>query len=230
MASQECRIYGFVEQGTYPADFLAGFFIMEKAMTRVILIRHGQTDWNRDKRYQGSADIPLNEHGREEAERLKQWVSCQKIGLVYSSDRKRTSEFARIAFEGFPIKEETAFREMGFGVFEGLVYEEAMRRFPGQYSSWIEDPVSTVIPDAENFFDFSRRVIASFDKIVSENDGTTAAIVTHAGPIRVILSRIMKLDSIWDLKTDSGSIHIVETGNGEGRVLVLNDTAYLKDE
>ena len=198
-------------------------------MTQVILIRHGQTDWNSEKRYQGSADIPLNERGREEAKRLQRWVSCQNIGRVYSSDRKRASEFARIAFEGFTIKEETAFREMGFGVFEGLVYEEAMRRFPDQYSSLIEDPVNTVIPDAEIFSDFRRRVLASFDKIVSENDGGAAAVVTHAGPIRIILNRIMKLNSFWDLKIDSGSIHIVETGKGDRSVLVHNDTAYLKD-
>jgi broad specificity phosphatase PhoE len=199
-------------------------------MTRVILIRHGQTDWNLHRRYQGSADIPLNSRGREDAGKLKSWVSGRKIGRVFTSDRKRASEFAKIAFEGYAIKEETAFREIGFGVFEGLVYEEAMRRFPGQYSSWIEDPVNTVIPDAETFSDFSRRVIGSLDRIVSENNGTTAAIVTHAGPIRVILNRIMKPGSIWDLRTDSGSIHIVEMEKGPGRVLVYNDTAYLKDE
>ena len=196
--------------------------------TKVILIRHGQTDWNRERRYQGSADIPLNDSGREAARKLKWWVSGRKIDRVFTSDRKRASEFARIAFEGFSIEEDQSFREMGFGVFEGLVYEEAMRKFSGQYSSWIADPVNTAIPGAEAFFDFRRRVLGSFDRIIQENDGSTIAIVTHAGPIRVILNRIMKKKSIWDLKTDSGSIHIIEFNKQGAEVVLLNDTAYLQ--
>jgi broad specificity phosphatase PhoE len=195
--------------------------------TRLILIRHGQTEWNLKKRYVSFTDIDLDTKGRDEAKCLRQKLSNEKIYKVYVSDSKRAINFAKIAFRGFIIEKISDFREMNFGIFEGMTYREIMKKYPKIYNRWLNNPFNTVIPKAESLSNFKKRILKIFKKIVSVNRNRTLAIVTHAGPIRIIINDILKSRNIWDITPDLASINIIEFKRGKANITLLNDTDYL---
>jgi broad specificity phosphatase PhoE len=188
-------------------------------MTRLILIRHGETDWNHERRYISFTDAGLNATGIAQAEALRRRLTGEKVSAVYSSDSVRASDFARLVFKGHRIEKLPGLREMSFGVFEGLNHEEITRRYPGAYDTWLKDPIGSVIPEGERWSSFSGRVTKIFKKIISLNKGRTAAVVTHAGPIRVILGRILRPESIWDIMPASASVTIVEFSQQGARLI-----------
>lgn len=174
--------------------------------TRLILIRHGETDWSRDKRYCGLTDVCLNKRGIEQAEELCQKLGREKIGRIYSSDLKRTKEFARIVFKDRRVETMPELREINFGVFEGLRHEEIMERHSEIYKKWLNDPLNTLIPKGDSLIDFKKRISGAVKRIVSLNKDKILAIVTHAGPIKVIMSNITKSKDIWGINPELGSI------------------------
>lgn len=169
------------------------------------MIRHGETDWNRDKRYCGLTDVCLNKRGIEQAEELCQKLGREKIDRIYSSDLKRTREFARIVFKDRRVETIPELREMDFGVFEGLRHEEIMKRYSEIYKKWLNDPLNTLIPEGDILIDFKKRIEEAVERIVSLNKGKALAIVTHAGPIKVIMSNITKSENIWGINPELGS-------------------------
>ncbi|MBI5123895.1 MAG: histidine phosphatase family protein [Candidatus Omnitrophica bacterium] len=178
-------------------------------MMRMYLIRHGQTDWNFARRYQGHTNIDLNAAGVRQARLCAVRLAKEKIDKAYSSDSLRAINFARIALEGRVIEKLAALREMNFGIWEGLTYEESMREFPDIYSRWINDPYSIAVPEGEQFEAFTKRVLGAFEHIVCANGYKTIAVFTHSGPIRVMLNQYLKSDNMLEIKTYSVSIHMI---------------------
>lgn len=197
--------------------------------TKLILIRHGETDWTYQKRYCSSTDIDLNETGRNQAEQLSEILRREKVYMVYSSDMKRTLQFTRIVFKDTPVEEVREFREMNFGIFESLTYEAIMDKYPKIYSKWLDNPCDTVLPDGESLSELAERIRNALVKIISCNNDKTVAVFTHAGPIRVILCDVLKLDlnDIWQVKSDLASMNIIEYSGKEGEIRLLNDTSHL---
>ncbi|MCQ9205721.1 MAG: histidine phosphatase family protein [Omnitrophica bacterium] len=198
--------------------------------TKLILIRHGQTDWSLQERYCGFTDVGLNEKGRFQARQLFKGLSKETIHKVYSSNTKRTRQFAEIVCKSMPIEELSGLREINFGIFEGLRYHEIMNRYPEIYKKWLDNPCDISIPRGEGLCDLAARVNKALVKILSNNTDKTIAVFTHAGPIRVILCDTLKLrlGEIWQIEVDLASISIIEFGGGRGKILLLNDTSYLK--
>lgn len=206
---------------------------------KMILIRHGQTDWNRCRRYCGSRDVELNETGKSQAGKLFEALNGsrkapelpvdEEIGDVYCSGAKRTVQFAGIAFPNKRIKEAAALREINFGIFEGLTYDEIMDKYPELYQEWLRDPSCTVIPGGENLTSFAGRIRQGVSDILSDSKEQVIALVTHAGPIRVILCDIFKfsLKDIWRVTPKSASITVVEFGVREAVVSLENYISYL---
>src|SRR5215210_4306248 len=147
--------------------------------TRIILARHGETDWNRERRWQGHSDRPLNDTGREQAEALAGELAGEPISAIYSSDLVRAHETARIVAErlGLDVVAVPGLRERRFGSWEGLEDVEVERRFPG-----VRSP-----PDGETREEMSRRVLDSLNEIAAGNRGETVLVVSHGGPIRALL-------------------------------------------
>lgn len=195
--------------------------------TRLILIRHGATDWNLEKRYIGFKDTGLNDKGIKQAKKLTLKLNKEKVSKVYSSDSKRTLEFAKIIFRGFPIKKEPKLREMNFGVFEGLTYKELMKKYPKLYTSWLNDPFGIVIPGGDSLCDFRNRLKRFLKKIISVDKNRTIAIITHAGPIKIIINEILKTENIWKINVGLASISIIEYRRGRPYIELLNDTSHL---
>jgi broad specificity phosphatase PhoE len=146
---------------------------------RIILARHGETDWNLERRWQGHSDRPLNETGREQAEALADELADEPIAAVYSSDLVRAHETARIVAErlGLDVVTVPELRERRFGSWEGLQDVEVERRFPGVHGP----------PDGEPRDEMTRRVLESLQRIAASHEGRTVLVVSHGGPMRAVL-------------------------------------------
>ena len=202
-------------------------------MTRLILIRHGQTEYNVCGRYCGFSDPSLNSRGLFQAHRLADRLKDVKIAKVFSSDLVRAYETAEIIFNSkavnFQALEKVGdFREMNFGVFEGLNHEDIMEKYPEIYKRWINDPEKIVIPEGEGLSELRKRVEMRLFFVLSQYEGKTVAVVTHGGPIRIVLYKAVKravllssdsdfkgedaidLNTFWSINPESGSLSIID--------------------
>lgn len=197
--------------------------------TRLLLIRHAQTEWNFERRYCGFVDIGLNEQGINQAKRLSARLTGEEIHKVYSSDRKRAVQTAEIIFNARDLEKTPDLREVHFGIFEGLTYKEIMGKYPEIYIKWIENPFSVIIPKGEGLFDFKTRALNAFTNIVGLNQNKTVAVVSHGGVISMVINDILKTNDFWNKIPDSTSLTVVECENGRAQIKMLNDTSHLSD-
>jgi len=195
---------------------------------RLILVRHGQTDMLKRKKYCGATDIGLNAQGREQARLLRKRLAAENIREIYSSDMKRAMEFCSIAFKGEHFVKEPGLREMNFGIFEGLDNDEILKKYPAEYGKWLNDPYKNSIPGGESLKAFEERVIRAYKGIIIGDKSKNLAIVAHGGTIKIILRKIMKKkkEYIWGIAQDAGCINIIDFRKGNAEVSALNDTAY----
>ncbi len=196
-------------------------------MAKLILIRHGQTTWNSRKKYSGFIDIGLSKKGRLQAARLYERLKNEKIHKVYVSDRKRAIQTAEIAFRGIKAERVPDLREIHFGVFEGLTYKEAMKKYPIIYKKWLKDPFSITIPKGENLKDFAKRVSNALRKIICLNRNKTVVVVSHGGAISIFISSIRRTNEFWSQIPSSASISIVNYENGKAKIQLFNDIEHL---
>lgn len=161
-------------------------------MTRVVAVRHGETDWNRNARMQGWAPTDLNDTGREQATAAGEWLAdAYDIDRVSASDLRRTRATAdRIcdALSDLPVEYDSAWRERDLGVYQGLTYGEVEERFPefGLGETAYEAALS--IPEGgESLRDMADRVTAAFNRLHDRHPEETVLVVTHGGPLHVLL-------------------------------------------
>ena len=195
--------------------------------TKIILIRHGQTDGNAKKQYCGMLDLELNENGRLQAEKLSCRLEKDGIHRIYASDRKRAIQSARIIFKGRRINKIAELREINFGIFEGKSHQEIQESNADIYEKWLNDPYNAVVPESESLLDFQERVTRALEKIVLANSNETAAIVCHGGTISIILSRISGSRNFWELIPGSASLNIIEYVNNKVKITLFNDISHL---
>lgn len=196
--------------------------------TKLIFIRHGQTEWNLKKKYAGSTDIPLNQKGKAQARKLKKRLSSQTVDKIYVSNKKRALETAKIIFSKCKIERIADLREIHFGVFEGLTYQQVMQKHPLVLKKWLKDPFNTTIPKGENLKDFKQRVVKAICKIIVANQGKTVAVVCHGGSISIFLNHILKSKEFWKQIPSSASISVVEEKKGKTKIKVFNDISHLE--
>lgn len=195
--------------------------------TKLILIRHGSTDYNVKQKYCGFVDIALNNKGRAQARRLYRRLKDETVHKVYSSDRKRAIETAGIVFKGYDIEKIPDLREMHFGIFEGLTYKQIMKKFPGAYKKWIKNPFQTVIPSGESLTILKQRVVKAFKKIILRHPKQTVAVVSHGGAISAFINHILKSEDFWNNIPESASLTILEVKNNKFKISLLNDISHL---
>ena len=204
--------------------------------TELIIIRHGETDWNLDLRYQGQTDITLNENGFLQAEQLSDYLSSREINAVYSSDLKRAYNTAEVVasaqknLQGSDVYTCRELREMNFGNWEGLTYQDISREYPDMFQKWYTDPTSVTPPEGESLVSFRKRIVSAFKKIINEHPGEKVAVVTHGGSIRVLLTSVleMPLDKYWRLEVHNTSVSIVTFHDGRPVLNLLNSTVHLE--
>jgi broad specificity phosphatase PhoE len=166
-------------------------------VTTLLLVRHGETDWNREGRWQGLSDTHLNDQGREQARSLA--LQADGVDVIYSSDLARASETAEIVAEdlGLDVRLDERLRERGFGEWEGLNSDEIEERFAEAHGRWKagEGPGAE---NAEPFAAFAGRIHDFVDEILERHPGETVLVVSHGGSIRVIHALAAGLDYVRD--------------------------------
>ena len=153
--------------------------------TRIVLARHGETEWNRVGRWQGHADPPLNETGRRQAAELAEQLREDSIVAVYSSDLRRASETARLVAKqlDLPVVEDAALREIDVGSWSGLTRAEVAAQFPDGFARWQAGEIGH---DGETREQLTERVVAAVERIAHAHEGKTVLVVTHGGAIRAL--------------------------------------------
>jgi broad specificity phosphatase PhoE len=163
-------------------------------VTTLLLARHGETDWNRDRRWQGHADRPLTERGRAQAEELAERLADVALDAVYSSDLRRARETAEAVARAqeLVVVQLPELREVDVGSWEGLTRAGAETRFPDGFRRWLAG--GTGWDDGESYGEMSARVLDAVDGIARENEGGRVLIVSHGGPIRAIHGAALGMD------------------------------------
>jgi phosphoserine phosphatase len=197
--------------------------------TRLILIRHGVTDWNAQKKYCGYKDVPLNAEGRAQARMLRKRLSGIQIDVIYTSDLKRAIETAKIALGTRKMTRVKGLREINFGVLEGLSHDEIMEKYPIPYTKWLKDPFKKhSIPGMESMPAFTKRIAKAIKEIIASNRGKTIAVFCHGGTISVFFTGILKKREFWRFVPKSTSVSIVEYRNNKPRIKLFNCTKHLR--
>ena len=163
-------------------------------MTTILIARHGESDWNREHRWQGQADRPLTERGREQAQTLAERLAHMELDAVYSSDLRRAFDTANAVAEkqGLDVQVTEELREVDVGSWSGLTQEEAEERFPDGFRRW-----RAGFPgwdDGETYEEMTDRVLPAVERIAREHGGGRLLVVSHGGPIRALHAAALGLD------------------------------------
>ena len=203
-------------------------------MTIFYLIRHGETDWNVEGRWQGHTDIPLNANGREQARRLAERLRTDRtrFDAIYSSDLARAYETAGLlgAALGLPVRRLSALREIDVGAWGGLTNVQIRER-DGETLRRIEQGEDLPRGGGERTSDLSRRVVAELERLTQAHPGQTLALVSHGGVVRVLLDHVLRRSQQpGALRGHIGntSISIVVRTPGGWDIATINDMAHLE--
>ncbi len=166
-------------------------------MTTLLVARHGEADWNAERRWLGQADRPLTERGREQARELGRRLAGVAIDAAYASDLSRAVETARIALSGrgIDVTADPALRERFLGAWEGLRDDEIPARFPQEWAR-LRSGTGPGAPDAESFASVAERVLAAVRRIAAAHPGGTVLVVSHSRPVRIVAAAAAGLDPV----------------------------------
>ncbi len=198
---------------------------------RLLLIRHGQSTWNDERRIQGQLDPPLSSLGREQARRLAARLAGRQIEGFYCSDLDRARATAEAIAEviGRPPVLMPELREVALGEWEGLRTEEIVERYPQEWARWRELPSWDIPPGAEGARPFEARVNAAVDAIAERHPDGESLVVTHGGVIQVSLGRLFRSgsDGLFPFVIDNCSISTLFKGPNRSAIAGVNDTCHL---
>ena len=201
-------------------------------MLKILLVRHGLTQWNQEKRYLGSSDIPLNTEGKHQVSLLSIKLKSRPIDLILSSELQRAIETANMITvdREIPINTDLRLNEINFGVFEGLTFAEAQSNNPEMLSAWLED--YDLPPEGgQSFSSFSETIQKLIDYLENIAEEKSILIVSHGGVIREILRLTLGLpqDKHWSFQIDPASLSEVHIDQNNSTIIQLNDTNHLQE-
>jgi broad specificity phosphatase PhoE len=200
--------------------------------TRVILVRHGETEWNRVERFRGRIDIDLNETGRRQADAVARRLSTWQIGAIYSSPLKRAWETAEpIASAcGLEVTTLEGIEDVDYGSWAGLTPQEARTQYPEAFDTWVHTPLSTQFPQGESLRRVQVRAWSALQEVCSAHEGKAVAVVSHVVVNRALICAALGLvgDAFWKIGQDNAAINVLMALQGRYRVLLLNDICHLE--
>ena len=208
--------------------------------TKLLLIRHGESDGNAQRKFSGFQDVDLTEKGIWQAKRLAYRLKDVLVDIVYCSDLKRARHTAEIIFKarGIDIISNPKFREINFGAWEGYTFEEIKEKFGygDEFNHLMENiKPEAAIPQGESLVNLNDRVIAELNNVLKKYEKTdkdkTIALVCHGGTIRVILSNALNigLKNMWNIEQYSTALSIINYYDYKAFVALINDTSHLED-
>jgi probable phosphoglycerate mutase len=203
---------------------------------RLLLVRHGETDWNREGRFQGQIDIPLNAHGLAQAEAARAFLAPVPLQRAYSSDMSRplrTAEVVLGSHPGVPLTTCRGLREIGHGLWEGRLESEIAAGWPDLLAAWKRTPETVQMPEGETIGGVSERSLQAWNRIVAGLDPQeTVLVVAHDAVNKTILCALLGLTpaDIWAIKQGNGGVTVIDYPRGATAppvVSALNLTAHL---
>jgi broad specificity phosphatase PhoE len=203
--------------------------------TRVLLIRHGQSEGNAEGRFGGHTSTPLSPRGRLQAEATAQALSTENLTAIYSSDLSRAVETAMplARLTGLDVEQAEAFRERSVGVMEGLTFEEAASQHPLQYAALIRRDFDHVLLGGESYRQMLERAASQLDRAIELHRGGRIAVFSHTGTICILALHLMgaldapELRPVWIATSNCGITRFELRTDGFVRVLAVNDTRHL---
>jgi len=201
-------------------------------MTRIILIRHGQTEWNRVERFRGRADVPLNETGLKQAEATgirvaKMW----KPTAIYSSPLSRAVKTAEATARhfGLTVQVHEGLADIDYGDWQGLSPDEVRARWAGILDAWYNAPHLAKIPNGETLSDLRERAMKTVNELAARHAGKTILLLGHTVINRIILLGVLGLgnERFWRIKQDTCAINLFDVEDGDYTLVSLNDTCHL---
>ncbi len=198
----------------------------------ILLMRHGETDWNRKKIFRGTHDIPLNENGEAQARQIAGVIASRKVDAAYSSPLSRALETAKIALQahGIGVTIHEGLKDINYGHWTGMEEEAVAREWPDEYAQWVKEPHRARPPGGDTLQDVFDRAFAAVESLVQEHDGQTIALFGH----RVI----NKLQVLGMLSLGTERFNLVRQDNccinefvrtEEGYIVIrLNDTCHIR--
>jgi broad specificity phosphatase PhoE len=183
-------------------------------MTELLLIRHGETDWNRDRRWQGQSDIPLNGAGEAQARDLAKRLRGSRLDAIFTSDLQRARQTAEAvaAVTGAPVREDRRLREIGLGAWEGMLGDEIRARDTETYETFRARPTAARPPGGESVLEVQRRVLTVLRDVLHAFPEGRVAIVSHGlalAALKVALRRL-PLDAVWNHELDNAAFEVYQ--------------------
>lgn len=201
-------------------------------MVRIILVRHGETAWNKEGKFQGRLDVELSDVGRKQAKKLAEALRDVHIDYIYSSPLKRSLETAEL-IAGWHSKEVVSaeeFNEINHGSWEGMHLEAVIDAHGELYDTWLNNPHEAKMPGGEELENIRERAVRKLTEILALTpDGTTVLIAGHDATNKVILCYALGMDNshFWQIKQGNAAISILEYDDGIFRMTLMNDTCHL---
>jgi len=204
-------------------------------VTRIILVRHGETEWNLVEHFRGRTDVPLNETGLIQAKRMAQRVAGQwRPTAIYSSPLTRAVKTAEaVAWHfGLSVQIHPDLIDIDYGQWHGLTPIEAKERWPEASNAWYNAPHTACIPGGETLDQLRARVVRTINEIVSLHEGQTIVLVGHTVINRIVLLTVLGLgnDRFWRLRQDTCAINVFEVEGDVFTLISLNDTCHLRSK
>jgi broad specificity phosphatase PhoE len=200
-------------------------------MKRIYLIRHGQTAWNVEGRWQGALDIPLGETGIAQAAALAAYLSKRPITQIYSSDLQRAAKTAQPLADalGLTVNYDPRLREMHLGIFQGLTYEEMQERYPHEVALMNSDYYDYVIPGGESRRIMQQRVYSLWQELLAQPVSGETALIMHGGPIRLHLMKLYDYEPNFHVKINNTSITTIDVDDdGKPHLTGLTEIPHLQ--
>ncbi len=204
--------------------------------SRIFLIRHGETNWNKEGRFQGQIDIPLNENGKDQARRTFEYLRNISFNRAFSSSMHRPYETAQIILQNnkdLKIERIDSLVEISHGLWEGKLEKEIREKWPILLKNWHDKPEEVIMPEGESIKDVSERSIKAFKTIcVSQKDNDLTLLVAHDAVNKTLICEILGISysNIWMIKQGNGGITVIDLFNDPSKTSVisaLNITTHL---
>ncbi|HDQ74093.1 MAG TPA: histidine phosphatase family protein [Chloroflexi bacterium] len=202
-------------------------------MTHIVLVRHGQTVWNKEARFRGQTDVPLDDFGLRQAEATGGYVASRwPVSAVYASPLRRTMQTAAAiaTAQGLVPQPFDGLLDVNFGRWQGELSAQVARRYPEDFQRWLDAPHTVHFPDGETLDDVKARVTAGLDEIVARHPDETVALVSHTVANRVLLLAVIGLgnEHFWRLGQETCAVNVFDVLDDGGTVIqLLNDTSHL---
>jgi len=206
-------------------------------LTNVLLIRHGQSKGNAERRFGGHTATPLSARGRRQAKLTARALKTESLTAIYSSDLARAMETAKplANLTGLTVKGTSAFRERSVGVMEGLTFEDAAQEHPEQYAALLRRDFEHVLTGGESYRQLLDRGRQKLDEIIVEHHGGKIVVFSHTGTICILALHLMgaldapELKPVWISSANCGITRFELRSDGFVKVLCVNDTRHLTD-